>query len=376
MAYVGKPFKHDVFVSYSHGDIDGAGDSKLKQWSLAFVRELKSELMALPGLGRDLSVFMDQSQHPQQGLDPMAPLRDQLRNEIEHSAILTVLMSPQYLGSKWCYEELQWWHANQVAPRLPVGSRTAVARIWPTDKTWPTELCDQNGEQLLGFTFYDKAQAKMRPQPFEWPEPGPDCKGPFRDTLLDLVARIKFHLDEVKKKIEDRLRREAEATRLTAIDGQVVYLHGRMDQKEVWEKTGEELSASGLTVFPGEPDPIDQDPARLQEIRRSRVNTLGGCDALLLLGTENGRALDADLVVVGRQDRQSARALSNHLLPCALLNKGGQLIATPQRKSAAQSLQVEWIDATQQPWTDNVQHWLARAGERLEEATRADGRKK
>ena len=46
MSFVGDPFRHDIFVSYSHGDVTGSGDSKLKRWSGAFARELESELRA------------------------------------------------------------------------------------------------------------------------------------------------------------------------------------------------------------------------------------------------------------------------------------------------------------------------------------------
>ena len=44
MSFVGKPFSHDVFVSYSHGDAAGTGDSLLSQWSQSFIRELEREL--------------------------------------------------------------------------------------------------------------------------------------------------------------------------------------------------------------------------------------------------------------------------------------------------------------------------------------------
>lgn len=370
MAYVGKPFKHDIFVSYSHGDVDGIGESKLKQWSQAFVRELESELKTLPGLGSELSIFLDQHHRLQQSLDPMEPLTDQLRTEIQQSAILTVLMSPHYLASDWCREEREWWFANQLVSGMLEKNRAAVARIWPTSEVWPAELCDQRGEHLLGFTFYDKSRADVRPQPFEWPSPGPSSRGSFRDALLDMVARLKLSLDEVKDKLDDLQRQDAEAARLSATGGQVVYLHGRADQQQAWEETGEQLSAKGLVVLPGEPEPVENNPSRIQEIRQTRVKTLSACDALLLLGTDNGRALDADLVVVGRQDRQSARALSNRLLPCALLDNGGQQIATVQRKTAACNLQVEWIDATHTPWVGDVQQWLSSAGSRMEEARR------
>jgi hypothetical protein len=42
--FLGEPFQHDLFVSYSHGDFDGSGQSNLKTWSQAFGRELEMEL--------------------------------------------------------------------------------------------------------------------------------------------------------------------------------------------------------------------------------------------------------------------------------------------------------------------------------------------
>jgi hypothetical protein len=77
------------------------------------------------------------------------------------------------------------------------------------------------------------------------------------------------------------------------------------------------------------------------------------------MGTDDTRALDADLVVVGKHDRQSARARSNHLLPCGLLDTIGASIATPVRKATARIVQADWIDGTQTPWTPAIQKWLS-----------------
>ena len=30
MSFLGEPFKHDLFVSYSHGEFEGSGESNLK----------------------------------------------------------------------------------------------------------------------------------------------------------------------------------------------------------------------------------------------------------------------------------------------------------------------------------------------------------
>ena len=81
MSFLGEPFKHDLFVSYSHGDFDGSGKSNLKTWSQAFVRELEGELRQHPKF-RELKIFLDQHHRPDQGLDPMEALTEQLRDEI------------------------------------------------------------------------------------------------------------------------------------------------------------------------------------------------------------------------------------------------------------------------------------------------------
>jgi hypothetical protein len=358
VGFVGEPFIHDVFLSYSHGDVDGTGLSRLKQWSQAFATELESEFRAHPTFGRTFRLFLDDHHRPAQALDPMAPLTAQLQNDIEHSAVLGILMSPHYLGSKWCQDERDWWCAKQRQLGLPIDGRIAIARIWPTTDPWPEALADSRRQPLVGFGFYDKEQADLLPQPYEWPEPSPKSRDPFRKELLRLVGWIGLKLAELKKRVDEEKKIEQATARLRAAGGQVVYLHGRAGEAAAWDRTVAALSDSGLTVLPSEPDPVSSDAKKLQDIRQRRVEIMSACDALLLMAAADGRAVDADLVVVGRQDRNSARAVSNQLIPCALLDNAGAPIATPQRKIAARSLNVEWIDATEDPWTPKVQTWL------------------
>lgn len=367
MSYVGDPFLHDLFISYSHGDVDGSGRSKLKQWSQGFAQELESELRALPRLGKTLKIFLDQHAQPDQGLDPMAPLSQQLNQDIGGSALLTVLMSPQYLASKWCADERSWWLAQQPGHGIPSEGRLAVARIWPTEhEQWPTELKDERGHALIGFSFHDPARGQTHPQPYDWPQPDPAGNGEFRKALLDMVARIAPRLDEIRQLLEARRRNQEEARKLSAQNGQLIYLYGRQDHAGEWEAAFDSLQRGGYGVFPSEPDPVAQDPEKAQDLRRARVEVLSGCDALLLLGVGEGLEIDADLVTVGMRDRQSARAIANRLLPCGLLNRAGAGIATPRRKTVARALQVDWIDPQNDPWTLDVQHWLSRRGSAAE----------
>jgi hypothetical protein len=358
VAYAGDPFVHDIFISYSHGDAEGTGQSRLKQWSQGFAAELEAELRTLDKFGQDVRIFLDQHHRASQGVDPMSALTEQLRGDIGGTALLVILMSPHYLRSQWCRDEREWWCEAQRGLALPADGRIAVARIWPTTEGWPATLNDSRGQPLVGFCFYDKANAELRPQPYEWPEPTRDSRDPFRKELLTLVGWLSLKLDETRRRLDEQRSARDKTAKLAAEAGQVVYLHGRAEYKGAWERAADALGRSGLVVLPGEPDPVVNDMKRMQDVRAQRVQAMSGCDALLLVASDEGRTVDADLVVVGRQDRNSARALSNHLLPCALLNAAGEAIATPQRKGAARSLNVEWIEASQDPWTPAVQTWL------------------
>jgi hypothetical protein len=368
MSYIGKPFDYDLFVSYSHGSVEGSASSPLKRWSEGFIRELESELRMNPKFGADLVLFFDDHHRPGQGLDPMAGLTEQLRTEIGGAALLQVLMSDHYLQSKWCAAEREWWLQKQTELGLTHDERIAVARIWPTSAPWPPPFVDEAGNPVVGFCFYDKGRAEERPQPYEWPAPDENSKGAFREELLNVVAWLWRKIELLKKRVDERQRAHQDAAKLAEDTGQVLYLHARMEHAKEWQRANEALSANGFTVLPGEPEEVEADPSRAQQVRRQRVETISGCDALLLLGTADGRALDADLVVVGRQDRQSARAFSNRFLPCGLLDTVGESLATAERKKAARGLQVDWIDSTRDFGGAEVQQWLTRKSAAAERA--------
>lgn len=355
MAYVGLPFVHDIFVSYSHGD-DGSGQGHLQPWSAAFTKELERELRTDRRFRQDLRVFLDADSRPSQGIDPMAPLTEGLREAIGGAATLLVLMSPDYLASKWCTDERDWWCARQDELKVPRDGRIAVVRVWPTEDSWPKVLQDSRGNDLVGFPFYSTGVVA---RPLGWTDLPGAFGSEFKKALLDIVGRLYHTLEQIRERAAELARAESDAARLAQPNGrQSIYLHGRAEQAAVWERVGTELAGNGYSVLPGNPDPVESDPKKLQSIREQRVEMMSECDALILLGTDDGRALDADLVVVGKHDRQSARARANRLLPCALLDTAGAPVATPVRKATARNLQADWLDATQPPWTPLVQQWL------------------
>ncbi len=360
MSYVGAPFEHDLFVSYSHG-ADAQGQPMLKDWSVAFVRELERELRSDREYRNALSIFLDAHDGAGQRIDPMAPLTEQLDRHVGASALLMVLMSPDCQASTWCRTEREWWWAHQATTGLAPAGRVAMVRVWPLQDPWPgdrwpPELSDSAGHPLVGYEFHAGTGRAARPLGWtQWSTGfGPDV----REALLGLAGDLYQKLDQVKADAERLRASRADADRLAIEAGQTLYLHGRADHAEDWERAAEALLAGGYAVLPGEPDPVERDPARLEAIRERRVDTLTACDALVLVGSQDGRAIDADLIVVGKHDRHSARARSNRWLPCALLDTAGPPVATPVRRNTARIVQADWLDATHDAVAPLVQRWL------------------
>ena len=369
MSYIGEPFTHDLFVSYSHATIEGEPLSPLKRWSDGFIHELERELRTIPRYSRDLRIFFDDHRQSGQGLNPNAGLTEQLRQEIGDSALLTVLMSDQYLLSTWCRDERDWWLERQGALGLTPLDRIAVAQVLPTSESWPPTLVDERGNPFVGTCFYDKTRLADVARPHAWPLPKSDSGDPFRAVLLDLVGWLTQRIEFLRKRADERRAAAADAAKLAEEAGQTLYLHARQEHVETWQSVRSALTEEGFAVFPiDQPDAVSADPAQAKQDQAARIDLLGQCDALLLVGTDNARALDQDLIVVGRGDRQLARAKYQRYVPCGLLDTAGVPIATDARRRTARALQVDWIDGTRAPWPMDVKTWLT------QKSTAAGGR--
>ena len=178
--------------------------------------------------------------------------------------------------------------------------------------------------------------------------------------MVDLVGHLVEKLDKLRDLVGQREREKQDAARLVGSE-QVIYLHARDTERARWEVTCDELLQSGFAVVPGEPDRIERDPEEALKRRAERVATLTECDALLLLAPQDGLALDADLLAVGRTDRNSAKARSRRMLPGAVLDVTGS-VRTTQRRQTARGLQVDWIDGTATPLVPAVKTWLTAKG--------------
>ena len=68
MAYLGPEFKHDIFFSYAHADVDRSGQALLGRWSAELAEEVRRRLMSRGGLA-DLSFYLEISDREGQRLE-------------------------------------------------------------------------------------------------------------------------------------------------------------------------------------------------------------------------------------------------------------------------------------------------------------------
>jgi hypothetical protein len=360
MSYIGGTFEHDIFVSYSHGDVDGSGSSLLKQWSHGLVHQLEKELKAFPDIGPHINVFLDQHHRPDQGLDPNSHLTEALKSKISTSGILTVIMCPHYLGSDWCRREREWWFATTKSHGFDPVNRLAVARVWPAeDKDWPIELCDAEGVSLVGNYFFNKELAADYPQPYGWPKVDDTTVGEFRNALLDLVTTLRRTLIRTKTRISERKKQDELKARLSAENGQLIYLHARQEHEAEWSRAVARLSDAGFSVFPLAPEHSGMDIKTAEKVRIDRVKTMTGCDAILILGVDHSSSLSSDIATIGRLDRQQAIARSLRPLPCGVLDTLGLARTRPTWPKQIGQLGIDWLDVTDKNPAILIRNWLS-----------------
>ena len=350
-------YRHDLFVSYSHGDIEGTGDSLLAHWSVEFVHGLHKFLVGI--LEEPVSIFLDVSKNPATAVNPMAPLDEELTAALDHAALLQILMTPAYLKSSWCARELTHWTAGQPKKRGSPQNRIAVARVWGTkDRPWPPALKDQSKNDLPGFTFHDR-QDQMpwgyggglrytgrRPVP-------PNDR--FLDEIRKLAIYLTKRLIELKTEIKQQKAAQEEVRQLQAGNA-TIYLYARQEHGNFWQSTSDVLKGLGLQVLPGEPEPPDADDDERQ--RKDLARIASRCQAMLLVGVD-GLALDADLDVIGYDRRNFVRSLYQKALPCAVVDRTGTL-GTEERQSRASKFQIDWIEGSSPEWPGNVEAWIKR----------------
>jgi hypothetical protein len=341
MAFLRPYFEYDVFVSYSHGARRGDAAAPLRDWTLELIRRLETDVRLIDTGFDDLHIWRDEQ------IDPTIHLTEELRGKVKSSGILLIVMSPRYLASSWCRDELDWFR-QQVQDRERDQGRVFVVRAVPSEETaWPDFLRDSRGHALPGFQFHDNRDS----MPYGWrgSNINPDA---YVMQLGRLQTALMRRLRELRANAERRARIEAPATPALAAAPRPIYLHARREHAAICDEIKRTLTQDGIPSVTPVPDP-GRDIADFRRESRTRIETAKRCDALALIrGDGNERFID-ELNEIGIDERERIEAARGVPLPCAVLDRSGQ--ALPIDLSG---FGIERFDVGHDDWRGKFHVWL------------------
>jgi len=347
VAYLAPHFEYDVFVSYSHGDPNNAGASPLKRWTNDFIRELKAEVQSVDTEFDDLHLWFDEQ------IDPTAALTQELRDSVKGSGILMIIMSPRYLASSWCKDELEWFR-ERVRNRSNEQGRVFVIRALPTNESdWPDFLRDERGNSHIGFRFHDL----ITKRPYGWRGTNENNEE-YAQQLWTLQTALTKRLRELRARQESRVKAQSAASLPPTGGTRRVYLHAGIDQTPARNDIQRLLSEFGIiplsaAVGTGKTlaDWNNEAIARFEAAKR--------CDALALIRGDDNESFIGDLLEIGVDERQRIETARGTPLPCAVLDRSGAPlpIEVPGQR-------IERFDLRHEGWRTEFGAWLedARSG--------------
>ena len=345
MAFLLPHFEYDVFVSYSHGVLGTENDTPLKDWTLELIRRLETDIRAVDTEFDDLHVWRDEQ------IDPTMHLTDELRGKVRSSGILLIVMSPRYLTSSWCKDELEWFR-QQIQERERDQGRIFVIRALRTDESqWPEFIRDARGNTLIGFLFHDNHNA----MPYGWRSSTANNEAYVRE-LWRLQTALTRRLRDVRVNAERRSK--AFAPPPLAGSGQKrVYLHARPEHAGAYDEVKRILVEDGVAPLSAVADP-GRDIADWMRESRARIETAKRCDAMALVRADGNEKFIGDLLEIGVDERERIQSARGAPLPCAVLDRSGESLPID-----VSGYGIQRFDVGRDDWRSEFQGWLKQAQE-------------
>lgn len=288
MSYVGAPFKHDVFISYARAEKD-TGSDLLVKWSHHVASRIISFLNTRFNPGQPdearIDVFIDEH-----GLQSGDKLPDALKVAVENSAFLLVLMSPSYIKSRWCKEELAY-HFAESKKHGRIGHCVVVRAQHLADDSWPEPLRDDRGGPVLYRDLVDpETQLAIGLDDFETPA----LKAGTRQVFIELKQRI----EDFRKFLEARKIYDAPVQAPPVRP--VIYLHARPEAMTAWQNARQTLKTKAVVS----PDslPNSADDVYIPGRRKDQLMEYSRCHGLAVLRTSDSDVrLDVKTIYLDRQ---------------------------------------------------------------------------
>jgi hypothetical protein len=263
-------YTHDIFVSYAHGPeaqnrYHGERDNLLTGWTRRFVDDLTAQIdvsLSQVEFGGQAAFFMDGD------LNGSGSLTANIKAAVQKSALLLVVMSPLYLRSKWCTDEIDWFLAagKEDNPELHRFNRIFVTRAFPTDhRLWPNGLKDEIGKATYGHFFHQRNARPGEAVPFGWPLPDKQVRE-YWTQIVRLATEITSKLRRLKE-LEQKSLAGATATTIEPAIGRRVmlgYMHDTLIP--IRKELRHELTKVGLQVLPPENDDAWDEPSLCERL--------------------------------------------------------------------------------------------------------------
>jgi nucleotide-binding universal stress UspA family protein len=192
-----KGYDHDVFISYATVD-----DCPAKSgWVSKFVSTLNEAMAAASGV-RDLDrIWWDRS-----NIDEEAPLTEQIRNKVQKSACMVVILSRGYANSNWCSQEREAF-LSAVASQPEADRRLFLIDIGNLDqKDRPPEFRNKLGRRF--FVQRPNTTDFKDREPLGFPIPDPTNKEhkDFFSQVHQLAMDICERVSKLSENSADALR--------------------------------------------------------------------------------------------------------------------------------------------------------------------------
>ena len=256
---------YDIFVSYAHVN-DEPPPFVARGWVSTFVDTMKRYLVEELGRRDYLRLWMDYELRGNQSVTP------EIHGALAASRVLVLFLSPGYLKSSWCMDEL----ATFVARTRGQGGCIFPVYVSPVGQV-PTPL-----EDLLRYRFWDedeRGRARRLADPQPDPAREPDYYRRQRDLAQDLARTLKALGAGTAPAADPRPARDG-APRSSGS----VFVNGAQDDLDLVRHTARLLMARGLRCQLPITATLDFDPATpATEIRRDLEETLEDSEAILFL---------------------------------------------------------------------------------------------